>query len=54
MRKILHNITPWLSVILFGTAAVIIHHKLRLYHYHDIAAELRNMPARYVLAAALE
>ena len=51
MRKILHNITPWLSVILFGTAAVIIHHKLRLYHYHDIAAELRNMPARYVLAA---
>jgi phosphatidylglycerol lysyltransferase len=51
MRKILHNITPWLSVILFGIAAVIIHHKLRLYHYHDIAAELRNMPARYVLAA---
>ncbi|MGD0551135.1 MAG: bifunctional lysylphosphatidylglycerol flippase/synthetase MprF [Sedimentisphaerales bacterium] len=51
MRKILHNITPWLSVILFGIAAVIIHHKLRQYHYHDIAAELRNMPARYVLAA---
>ncbi len=49
MRKILHNITPWLSVILFGIAAVIIHHKLRQYHYHDIAAELRNMPARYVL-----
>ncbi len=51
MRKILHNITPWLSVILFGIAAVIIHHKLRQYHYRDIAAELRNMPARYVLAA---
>ncbi len=51
MRKILHNITPWLSVILFGIAAVIIHHKLRLYHYRDIAGELRNMPARYVLAA---
>jgi phosphatidylglycerol lysyltransferase len=51
MRKILHNITPWLSVILFGTAAVIIHHKLRLYHYHDIAAELRKIPAHHILPA---
>lgn len=51
MKKILHNITPWLSVILFGTAAVIIHHKLRQYHYHDIVAELTKMPAQYVLAA---
>jgi len=51
MRKILHNIAPWLSVILFGIAAVVIHHKLRQYHYHDIAAELRKMPAHHILPA---
>jgi phosphatidylglycerol lysyltransferase len=51
MKKILHNITPWLSVILFVIAAVIIHHKLKQYHYHDIVAGLRQMPVLYVLAA---
>ena len=43
--------TPWLSVILFGIAAVIIHHKLRQYHYHDIAAELVKIPAHHILPA---
>jgi phosphatidylglycerol lysyltransferase len=51
MRKILHNITPWLSVILFGIAAVIIHHKLKQYHYHDIVAELVKIPAHHILPA---
>ena len=43
--------TPWLSVILFGIAAVIIHHKLKQYHYQDIIAGLKQMPALYVVAA---
>jgi phosphatidylglycerol lysyltransferase len=51
MKKILHNITPWLSVILFGIAAVIIHHKLRQYHYRDIAAELVKLPLHHILPA---
>jgi phosphatidylglycerol lysyltransferase len=51
MRKILHKITPWISVILFVIAAVIIHHKLRHYHYRDISAELTRIPIAYVLAA---
>jgi len=51
MRKILHRITPWISVILFVIAAVIIHHKLRQYHYRDISAELTRIPVAYVLAA---
>jgi len=51
MRKFLHKITPWISVILFATAAVIIHHKLKQYHYHDIIAELKQTPVLYVAAA---
>jgi phosphatidylglycerol lysyltransferase len=51
MKKILHNVAPWLSVILFGIAAVIIHHKLRQYHYHDIVAELVKIPAHHILPA---
>jgi len=51
MRKFLHKITPWISVILFVIAAVIIHHKLRQYHYRDISAELTQIPIAYVLAA---
>ena len=51
MRKFLHKITPWISVILFVIAAVIIHHKLKQYHYHDIIAELKQTPVLYVVAA---
>ena len=51
MRKFLHKVTPWISVILFGIAAVIIHHKLRQYHYHDIVAELVKIPAHHILPA---
>ncbi|MGA2071611.1 MAG: bifunctional lysylphosphatidylglycerol flippase/synthetase MprF [Sedimentisphaerales bacterium] len=51
MRKFLRKITPWISVILFGIAAVIIHHKLRQYHYHDIVAELVKIPAHHILPA---
>lgn len=51
MKKILHKITPWISVILFVIAAVIIYQKLKQYNYHDIAAELARMPKLYVAAA---
>jgi phosphatidylglycerol lysyltransferase len=51
MRKFLHKITPWISVILFVIAAVTIHHKLKQYHYHDIIAELKQTPVLYVAAA---
>ena len=51
IRKLLHNITSWLGVALFAAAAVIIHLKLKHYHYHDIAAELTKTPLVYILAA---
>ncbi len=51
MKKILHNITPWISVILFGIAAVIIHQKLKQYHYRDIVAELVKLPMHHILPA---
>ena len=51
MKRILHKITPWISVILFVIAAVIIHRKLSQYNYHDISAELTRIPIAYVIAA---
>ncbi len=51
MKKFLYKMTPWISVILFVIAAVIIHHKLKVYHYRDIVAELAKTPLLYVLAA---
>ena len=51
MKKTLHKLAPWLSVILFGIAAVIIYYKLKQYHFQDIIAELKRMPALHVFGA---
>jgi phosphatidylglycerol lysyltransferase len=51
MKKQLHNLGTLISAVLFCIAIAIIHHKLKQYHYHDIAAELAKTPIVYVLAA---
>jgi phosphatidylglycerol lysyltransferase len=51
MKKQLHNLGTLISAALFCIAIAIIHHKLKQYHYHDIAAELAQTPIVYVLAA---
>jgi len=45
---------PAASVVLFAVAAWVLHHELRLYHFHEILQALRNVtPARIWTAAGL-
>ena len=53
MKKILRNISPFISAILFGVALLVIHHKLRLYHYRDIVNEISQKPLLPLMAAVL-
>lgn len=54
MKRLIHNLSYLVSVILFILAVIIIHHKLKQYHYHDIIAQLGKMPSAFLfLAAAL-
>ena len=53
MKKILHNLSPFIGVILFGVALFVIHHKLRQYHVHDIINEASQIPIASLLLAAL-
>jgi uncharacterized membrane protein YbhN (UPF0104 family) len=53
-KKLWHNISFLISVFLFILALVIIHHKLKQYHYRDIVTELAQIPAgRLLIAVAL-
>jgi len=53
-KKFWHNISFLISAFLFILALVIIHHKLKQYHYRDIVNELAQIPAgRLLLAVAL-
>ena len=50
----MHLLGSLVSLILFGLALVIIHHKLRQYHAQDIGAELLRMrPAALFWAVGL-
>jgi phosphatidylglycerol lysyltransferase len=51
-QKLLHRFGYLISISLFVLALLVIHHKLKAYHYHDIASQLRQMPVRALLLAA--
>ena len=53
MKKILHNLSSLIGVILFGVALFVIHHKLRQYHYHDIVDEMARTPSLSLVLAVL-
>lgn len=53
-KKLWHKISFLISAFLFILALVIIHHKLKQYHYRDIVNELARIPAgRLLIAVAL-
>jgi uncharacterized membrane protein YbhN (UPF0104 family) len=49
-KKLLHNLSLLISVLLFLAAAGIIHHKLKGYHLHDILQEVGEVPLGMILA----
>jgi len=51
-RRFTRSISPALSVCLFALALLLIHRELKVYHYHDIVHQLRQVPGG-VLPAAL-
>ncbi|MFZ0033556.1 MAG: bifunctional lysylphosphatidylglycerol flippase/synthetase MprF [Sedimentisphaerales bacterium] len=53
MKKILHNLSSFIGVILFGVALLIIRHKLKHYHLHDIIKETSQTPILSLLLAIL-
>lgn len=53
MKKVLHNLSPIIGVILFGVALFVIHHKLKQYHIRDVINEASLIPAASLLLAAL-
>ena len=50
-RRILSSLSAIVSVCLFAAAVLIIHHKLRGYHLHDIVLQIRQVPAGALLTA---
>jgi len=50
-QKLLYRFGYLISISLFVLALLVIHHKLKAYHYHDIASQLRQMPVRALLLA---
>lgn len=53
MKKILHNLSPVIGVVLFAVALFVIHHKLKQYHVRDIINEASLIPIATLLLAAL-
>ncbi len=53
MKRTLHNLSPFVGVILFGVALFVIHYKLKQYHVHDIINEASKIPAFSLLLAML-
>jgi phosphatidylglycerol lysyltransferase len=51
-HKLLRSVSSAASVCLFVAAILLIHHELRNYHLHDILRQVRQVPARGLLAAA--
>ena len=50
--RIKRIIGPVLSVVLFVAALWMLHHELRLYHFHEIAGYIKSISAWRILAAA--
>lgn len=53
MKKILHNLSPFIGIILFGAALFVIHHKLKQYHVHDVINEASQIPTLSLFLAIL-
>jgi phosphatidylglycerol lysyltransferase len=53
VKKLLRNISPIISAILFGVALYVIHYKLRQYHYRDIVKEVRLIPLLPLIASIM-
>jgi len=50
-RDLRHYVAAVMSLLLFGVALFIIHHKLSHYHYHDIARQFALLPRTHLIAA---
>jgi phosphatidylglycerol lysyltransferase len=51
MKKLARYAAPFLGVALFAAALLALRHELRLYSYHQVAAEFRSLPHWKVLLA---
>ncbi len=51
VKKISRYLVPFFGVALFAAAMLALRHELRLYSYHQIAAEFRSLPSWRVLLA---
>jgi phosphatidylglycerol lysyltransferase len=53
MKKNLHALGYLISVTLFVLAVAVIHHKLKQYHYHDIANQIQQTPLSFFFLAII-
>jgi len=53
MKKYLHIFGYLFSVTLFIIAIVVIHHKLKQYHYHDIVNQIQHTPLSFLYLAII-
>ncbi len=53
LKTVLSRFAPFLGGALFLAALIVLRHALRKYHYHEIIAHIRNLPAHDVLTALL-
>jgi phosphatidylglycerol lysyltransferase len=53
MKKNLHTLGYLISVTLFVLAIAVIHHKLKQYHYHDIANQIQQTPLSFLFLAVI-
>ena len=51
MKKVVRYAAPFFGVALFAAAMLALRHELRLYSYHQIAAEFKSLPYWKVLLA---
>ena len=42
--RLFHSLGPLLGVVLFAVALWVLHHELKLYHFHDIMSQAREIP----------
>lgn len=53
IEKILHRITPYIGIVLFLVAILIVHHELRLHTIAEISANLEQVPMSIILLGIL-
>ncbi|MGA1872023.1 MAG: bifunctional lysylphosphatidylglycerol flippase/synthetase MprF [bacterium] len=49
--KIFHIFLPVLSIIFFAYALFILHHELKIYHYHEIVHSLKSLSVNRIISA---